>query len=311
MKKLYVLFILAMGFAPALLAQTIEECEATRKSTWPAHYCHCEVGHTEFTTLPLDTVVSDSIWYMGDIDGFSEGITAYIYGDAGVHISLYLNCKSKKVLSKEGIFEGSIDVEPNQIWDISQESLITKLQEAGVSGKVRMCVYPLEPGKEARLFCNPYNKGPHSTCEDLLPAIPGMTFVSSHADDVYVLRRQDIPAEGTMLVSWFKHNGAACQMTIKRGSCHGEVLAEVDLTSQYEITRELLDGNEDLYLQLAHAENTAGRVLLTVKEPTSNPTTGCDDVTAPAVKARLVMGSDGVLYIERGNERYSLTGGKL
>lgn len=286
-----------------------EDCETTRKSAWAPHYCACSCLANQFHSLPLDIALSDSVWYKGSANTLKTGVTAYIYGEVGVHIDLYFNCKTLNVVSNPSqTFVGSVDVEPNNIWDIDEATIAAKLEEAGVTSAVYMCIYPLEEGKEVRLFCNPYNVGPHSTCEDILPVVPGMTFVSSHKDDVYVLRSQDIPSNGTLLVNWFKNSGAACQLTIKRGTCDGPVIAQVDLASAYEISREWLNLGEDLYLQFNHADNTTGRIRVDVKNPAP---TGCDNLVAPNTDARLVLDQSGLLYIERDGVRYTLTGSRL
>lgn len=296
-----------LGVTDESILAKVQECEETRNSNYPVHYCACTHAYQQLLGLPLDIQVSDSLWFKGNIDVFGTGVTAYIYGETGVHIDLYMKCTSKEPISR-GSFVGSVDVEPNNVWDIDEATIAKKLEEAGVITAVRMCIYPLEEGKEARLFCNPYNVGPHSTCEDILPVVPGMTFVSSHKDDVYVLRSQDIPSNGTLLVNWFKNSGAACQLTIKRGTCDGPMIAQVDLASAYEISREWLNLGEDLYLQFNHADNTTGRIRVDVKNPAP---TGCDNLVAPNTDARLVLDQSGLLYIERDGVRYNLTGSRL
>ena len=295
-----------LGVTDESILAKVQECEETRNSNYPVHYCACTHAHQKLAGLPLDIAVSDSLWFKGSVSTFGTGVTAYIYGETGVHIDLYLNCRAKGPISA-GTFVGSVDVEPNNIWDIDEATIAAKLKEAGISSAVYMCIYPLEEGSEARLFCNPYNVGPHSTCDDVLPVVPGMTFVSSHEDDVYVLRPQDVPAEGTLLVNWFKHSGAGCTLTIKRGSCDGPELAQVDLSSVYEISREWLNLGEELYFQLSHKAGTAGRIRVDVKNPAP---TGCDNLVAPKTDARLVL-EKGMLYIERDGVRYSLTGSRL
>lgn len=296
-----------LGVTDESILEKVRQCDTTRNSSYPVHYCACTHAHQKLVGLPLDIQVSDSLWFKGSVSTFGTGVTAYIYGETGVHIDLYLNCRAKGPISK-GTFVGSVDVEPNNIWDIDEATIAAKLAEAGVSSAVYMCIYPLEEGGEARLFCNPYNVGPHSTCEDILPVVPGMTFVSSHKDDVYVLRSQDIPSNGTLLVNWFKNSGAACQLTIKRGTCDGPVIAQVDLASAYEISREWLNLGEDLYFQFNHADNTTGRIRVDVKNPAP---TGCDNLMAPNTDARLVLDQSGLLYIERDGVRYTLTGSRL
>lgn len=299
-----------LGVTDESILEKVRLCEETRDSRLPVHYCACNHASIGILSLPLDVEVSDSLWFKGNIDVFGTGVTAYIYGETGVHIDLYMQCKSKEPISR-GSFVGSVDVEPNNVWDIDEATIAKKLEEAGVTTAVRMCIYPLEEGGEARLFCNPYNVGPHSTCEDILPVVPGMTFVSSHKDDVYVLRSQDIPSNGTLLVNWFKNSGAACRLTIKRGTCDGSVIAQVDLASAYEISREWLNLGEDLYLQFNHADNTAGRIRVDVKESNPSTPTGCDNLMAPNTDARLVLDQSGLLYIERDGVRYTLTGSRL
>jgi hypothetical protein len=156
-----------LGVTDESILAKVQECEETRNSNYPVHYCACTHAHQELEVLPLDIAVSDSLWFRGKVTTFGTGVTAYIYGETGVHIDLYLNCRAKGPISA-GTFVGSVDVEPNNIWDIDEATIAAKLKEAGISSAVYMCIYPLEEGSEARLFCNPYNAASYGYIDDII-----------------------------------------------------------------------------------------------------------------------------------------------
>lgn len=287
----------------------IAACEETRNSNFPAHYCVCTHDYNRFI-FPIDSTLTDSVWYKGGISTFiNQGITAYVYGDCGVRIDLYQNCKTSNPTK-------SYEVEPNQTCDVDGETLQQKLEEAGLGGfqtSLYICVYPLEEGADFRFICNPYNEGPISTCDNPFPVIPGMTFVSSHSGDVYELDPNLIPENSTASIQWTSNS--YCTLEITRGSCDADVLIDASLgaNASYTIDANLLkdarDNNEKIYLHFWD-HYRVGRIRLNVKSNPSTPT-GCDNLIAPNTDARLVLDQSGLLYIERDGVRYTLTGSRL
>lgn len=313
MKKIFTTIFTALLLAtPAVLAnQTASTDCSDWKETYPAHYCKCKYDFNSFR-FPIDSTLTDSVWYKGRVSMFTDqGLTAYVYGDCAVKIDIYQSCKAKVPLY-------AYDVEPNQTCDVDGETLKKKLEENGVSGissPMYICVYPLEENAEFRFICNSYNVGPESTCEDPFPVIPGMTFVSSHVGDVYELDPNSIPENATATIDWTSEG--TCTMEISRGDCYAdpEVIEDLLPNDTRTIDATLLNAarynQEKLYIHFWD-NYSVGRIRLNVTDNStpSNPT-GCDNLTAPTTNARLVLAADGMLYIERDGQRYTLTGSKF
>jgi len=259
MKKFYTIILAALLLAPCASAQT--DCEILRdQNGWPMHYCDCQNDHTKLMALPIDTTITDSIWFKSTLKVFiNSGMTAYLYSETDVYFDIYQRCTTPKTLLDTVIKQ-------NRAFEIDGETLQQKLAENGQSNAnmaIYVCIHPAEEGKSSRVLCYPYGQGPASTCEDILPIVPAMTFVSSHPEDVYELPTTIMPEKGEMRVEWFNHTGA-CLLKVTRGTCDGEVELEAGLDEPYILHNELLqkarENGENLYLHFIHAEGTTGRV---------------------------------------------------
>ena len=102
-------------------------------------------------------------------------------------------------------------------------------------------------------------------------------------------------------------------MKITRAKCDGEVLAEAEIVSKsqpYHIDIDLLkrarEAGERLYLHFSHDASAVGRIRLEEYEKTP---TALVDVNAET-PARMIL-DNGVIYIQRDNQRYTILGNKL
>lgn len=339
MKKIYTIIFAAILLTAPALAQEMPEtvqhapqltCEETQAlKGYPSYYCDCEAQRKtnilafDDETNKFDVVITDTTWYSSNSSLFLSGFTAYLYSDVDVSLTVMQTCKST---SSEQFYLEYV-VSSNQARDITADAIMQKLLEKGVTEPpmmgIRVRIAPAEQGKSSRFICTPYNQGPASTCEDCLPLLPNMVFVSSHDGDVYEIDPQQIPADAeTVNIEWFQTEDYTA-FAILRGSCKSvndvydleydaEDFVELDSGDTYTINPELLNAaranNEKLYLYFGHYGT--GRIRLNVVEKPSGPTTNLDQLTTNTPAAKLVLDANGMLYIVRGNETYTITGQK-
>ena len=306
MKPIYT-FLLSVLFLSTTAMAEQRACDIKREQKgYPMHYCACYEDRTNLGALPIDVTITDSVWFKSTTNIFMDGMTASLYSETDVYFYIYQKCTGGAPLMDTVISS-------NRAFEIDGESLKAKLEANGVSTAnmaIYICIYPKEEGVPSRVLCYPHGEGPASNCdEDILPIIPSMTIVSSNPEDVYELKVKDIPAKGDVIVEWFNSDADYCDLRISLGGCDIEPDVDIEIFNQYKIDRQLLDDalefNESLYLNFSHPDNTTGRIRVSVKAET---TTGCDEVESTTIDARLVLREDGLLYIERDGQGYSLTG---
>ena len=236
------------------------------KDTYPDHYCDCNNPTRIYGLSELqDLNFSDSIWFKTSITTFTEaGMTAYLFSESDVQVDIYQNCRT---FSKAYSFL----VPKNQTRDMDHQTILDKLEQNGVSGlnaAIYVLFYPVEDGADCRLMCYPYNTGPNSTADAPLPMLVGMTYVSSHAYDVYELKAENIPASCALYTQWKEASDLTCNLTITRGSVDGEVVAEHDFldASTYfrfdpNLLAEVRKSGESLYMHYHHDASAAGRII--------------------------------------------------
>ena len=318
MKRIYILTVIlvtAISFIQAEHTATVPDkvsstCEWIRKiSGLPTHYCYClEESHT--FAFPLDIRITEPVWYTATLGDVKQGITAYLYADCEVKIDIYSLCSSDNAMY-------SYTLSPNQTRDINSDAIENKLASMGIEDisdntPVHLEIYPVG-GTGGRVICMPYDQGFHSTCSDCLAIFPEMTIVSSHADDVFYLDPAYIPTDRGLAVSWQGSDATACHLRITRATCDGELLAEADIAAEpYDISINLLErarvDGERLYFHFSHDASTVGRICLLeyeIKTPTALP-----DI-ATTIETQIMIDRTGMMYIRRGNERYTILGNKL
>ena len=237
------------------------------QDSYPDHFCECTHDNIRLSGISglKDLHFSDSIWFRTSSSTFTKaGMTAYLFSESDVQVDIYQTCKTEKKLY-------SFLVPKNQTRDMDHQAILDKMEQyggAGASMVIYVLFYPIEEGADCRLMCYPYNSGPNSTPEDPLPVLVGMTFVSSHAYDVYELTADHIPASCALFTQWQEANNSPCHLTITRGSADGEVIAEYDFlqpTDYYHfdplLLAELRATGESLYMHYTHDAAAAGRII--------------------------------------------------
>ena len=319
MKRIYLLILVMAASmtivwaddAPTSPERVSSACEWLRKMTGlPEHYCICLEDSKTFS-FPLDIKnLKSAVWYSAKLKDVKKGITAYLYADDEVKIDIYLNC----MFSSPSY---SYTLSPNQTRDINSEKIEEKLASAGVTiddnTAVNFKIYPVS-GTVERVICMPYNQGFHSTCSDCLEIFPKMTVVSSNADDVFYLDPAYVTEGKGLKVYWKESNNTPCHLTISLGTCNGDIVADADILSSsqpYYMDETLLNSaramGKKLYLHFTHDAKAVGRIVLKEYE---KATTAIMDVTSEA-EAKIIMDRNGMMYIRRGNERYTILGNKL
>ena len=306
MKRIFTLLLSVVLLSTLVMAEQ-RDCDIKREQKgYPMHYCACYEDRTLLSSLPIDTTITDSVWFKTQSKIFMDGMVASLYSETDVHFYIYQKCTGGKPLF-------DTVVTSNRSFEIDGETLKRKLEENDVSGAnmaIYVCIYPKEEGVPSRLLCYPYGEGAPSNCdEDILPIIPSVPFLSSHPEDVYELNVKNIPQRGDVFVEWFDSDADFCDLRISVGSCDIEPDVDVEIINQYKIDRQLLNDaltfNENLYLNFSHPENTIGHIRVSVKD---NVSTDSEEVEAIATDARLILREDGLLYIERDGRSYSLIG---
>ena len=231
------------------------------------HYCDCNAAQRISDLSGLSNLTfSDSIWFRTGTQTFTEaGMTAYLFSESDVQVDIYQRCESIEKLY-------SFLVPKNQTRDLDKQTIQEKFEQnggsLGMNMAIRVLFYPTEPGAECRLMCYPYNTGPNSTPEAPLPVLVGMTYVSSHAYDVYELQPDRIPASCALFTQWNDANNSSCHLRITRGSTNGTVVAEhdfLDADSYFvfdsQLLKEVRTTGESLYMHYTHDAASAGRII--------------------------------------------------
>ena len=287
----------------------------------PSYYCECKEKNTAFQ-LPMDITINGSNWYKCTLGQLKDGMTAYLYSDCDVTLEVYGDCAFSSP-------DYTHTFEQNQARNMDGDKIVEKvkkkLEEYGMSYSDKMSVYyrisPVGNGT-GRLLCCAYNQGPASTCSDILPLLMSMTFVSSHPNDIFLLTADQLPETDGVRVRW--ESDTNCTLRITRGNCNAEALLEVEVTAgdtyrlPMDLINEVRESADKLYLQFTHPENTVGRIRLSkyTPDPPATPDvpttpTATDQLTHSTTHAQLRMTQNGILYIERAGEKFTILGNRL
>ena len=263
MKKIVHVFLTALlcMATSAIYAQVTEEnCEeSVIANGWPSYYCDCKFNAEAFT-LPLDMQIYDSVWFDAYLSEIADGLSAYLYSDCDMSFDVYIGCTAKSP-KYQAVFE------KNQTNTVNSQTIKEKLDEMGLGNlnqRFYICISPVN-GLGGRLIASAPDKGFPSTCADPLRLFPGMSFLSTDVESVYVIDPSDIEADIDLVIQWVGDNNAPCQLTVTRGACNGTVIEQINITDNNQIFRlsardlELAWENDELfYLHFAHAPNTTG-----------------------------------------------------
>ena len=263
MKKIVYIFLtalLCMATTATYAQVNKENCdEQMIANGWPSYYCDCKYNTQDFI-LPLDMEINDSTWFEAYLSEIADGLSAYLYSDCDMSFDVYIGCTAKSP-KYQAVFE------KNQTNTVNSQTIKEKLDEMGLDNlnqRFYICISPVN-GLGGRLIASALDKGFPSTCADPLRIFPGMSFLSTDVESVYVIDPSDIEADVDLVIQWVGDNNAPCQLTVTRGACNGTVIEQINITDNNQIFRlsardlELAWENDELfYLHFAHAPNTTG-----------------------------------------------------
>lgn len=227
------MMLLLVGGVQALWAQETPDCATTQKKyNYPYFYCDCH--DATWFRFPLDTVISDTTWYKVQFDQIRQGLCAYWFAEGSVTFEIYAFCTSSEP-SIEPMTVGKDRMKEMDATEINQKIDASEKIGDALQGLIpRIRVYPSTPGRSGRVLCYPYNKGPHSTCTDILPVVNGMTYVRNENEDIYELSQTT--GRKQMAIRWKQDTDRPCQVYITRDSCNGtQVLAPITLTDSMHL----------------------------------------------------------------------------
>ena len=329
MKRMYTTLLTAILMASPIFANQLASTDCTGwREGYPSYYCDCQeqtsgAKANRLNAIPFDITVTDTIWYRADISLFLEGFVANLYSDCNITMTIMDKCNTD---STKKMFR-QIEVASNQSREVNIDDIKKMMAEFGLevsSYILRIGIAPSAPGKTSRFICTPYGVGPNSTCEDCLPILPNKESLTSDSGyDVYVYDPSNTDEYTSLKMEWLEPEYFAF-LNVTLGTCDSDPVAEVALfpgeATVYELPKQILDAarenNENLYFHFEwHPDEQVGlrhRLSVTSTKPSdpSNPT-DTESVTTPTVDARLILGSDGMIYILRGNQRYTLMGNRL
>ena len=239
---------------------TPENCsEISAAQGWPSYYCDCKYGYLDFA-LPLDIEISDSTWFKASLSDLSQGLSAYLYSDCNMSFDVFVACTNEEPKYQK-------EFTSNQTNSIDGQTIRERLEEYGYAdGTFYICIAPIY-GFGGRLLVNTQDQGFHTSCDNPLYILPGMSLYSTNATDFYALSPNDIPYGEDVIIHWQGEDNTPSQLTITSYSCDGDLVDQLTLDAShpcYTFSAERIDqawsDDEVFYLQFSHEPNTAGFV---------------------------------------------------
>lgn len=236
-----------------------------KKNHYPAFYCDCHEQSVPFH-FPLDTIITDTTWFQASFNDIRQGLCAYWLAKGSVTFEIYAYCTSH-FPSIEPMTVGK-----DRMKELDATEINEKIEAAGQIGEILtqtvnpyIRVYPNLRGDTGRVFCFPYNQGPQSTCEDILPVVNYMTYVRNEREDVYELPKTTVRKQ--MGFRWKQAAEEDCQLYITRDSCNGElILGPITLSDSMHLwlpdslTMDAAYRNYPLYVHASSDSALAGRL---------------------------------------------------
>ena len=260
MKK--ILIIIALFSTAYTYAQ--QQCEGFLPG-FPDHYCECRATSQVFQ-FPLEIEVTDTMWFSTTMDDLKQGMSAYWFSDCSISMEVYAFCSSN-------IPTITLTVGANQMREMDVTSINKKLEEMGdmaeTMGKLltpRLKVYP--KGGTGHIYCYPYDQGPHSTCENVLPVIPRMTYVCDQTDEVYEIKPSRIASNGAGFIRWKQKDNQPGTIRLTRDSCNGPEIANETLMDSTHVLvlnadtmSALKKAGKSVFIHVTHEPGFTGRMF--------------------------------------------------
>lgn len=227
-------------------------------------FCECEFNSHPFA-FPVDTVIADTTWFTATADDLKRGISAYWFADCSVTMEVYAMC-----VSQEPTF--TLTIGRNQMREMDVTKINKKIEEMGNAAAYlknltpHIRVYP-HNGGSGRVYCYPYDQGPHSVCDDPLEVRAGMTYVCNEAENKYRLPWQNMPASGKAFIAWKQLKNQPADFVLTLDSCNGEEIGRTRLTDSLHVyqfdSAQLVTARKEkreIWLHVNHAKGFTGRV---------------------------------------------------
>lgn len=232
----------------------------------PYYYDDCWYASIPFT-FPLEREIKDTVWYTATLDDIKRGVSASWYSDVSVTIDVYAFCTSK-------IPSFSLTVGPNQLREMEVEKINKKIEEMGEMAQMmaqtltpHIRIYPNNKGK-GTVYCYPYDQGPVSTCNDILPVFAKAANVCSAPSNVYVLTPERMSSYGRGFIVWKQKKNMPATIYVTKDSCNGpEIGRSVLKDSIYVMTLDSVEvkaakqAGKNLYIHVEHPEDYVGRII--------------------------------------------------
>lgn len=233
--------------------------------TSPYYYCECRNTSRPFA-FPLEVEVTDTMWYSATLDDMKQGLSAYWFSDCSITFEIYAFCSSK-------VPSFTMTVNANQMREMSVEMINKKLEEMGDQAEAlgqlltpRIRVYP--NGGSGTVFCYPYDQGPASTCDSLLPVIPGMTYVCDRDTEVYELKPEKISSYGRGFIRWKQKKNQPGTIWLTEGSCNGTEIGRAQLSDSLHVfvldsvrMKAAKKAGNSVFVHVAHDSTYVGRIM--------------------------------------------------
>ncbi len=231
----------------------------------PYYYCDCKENSSVFA-FPVETEVTDTVWYTASIDDLKQGISAYWFADCAVTMEVYAFC-----MSKEPTFTWTVGGNQMRDWDYLK--IGKKLDEMGETAKMlaqtlqpHIRIYPHNGGK-GKVYCYPYDQGPQSTCQDPLPLRPRMTYVCDKPQNSYRMESKLIAKSGKAFILWKQKQSKPCDIRLTIDSCNGEEIGRAIMSDSLHVyqpdttwLKKAREENRPVWLHVSHEEGYAGRI---------------------------------------------------
>lgn len=270
----HLLYILLLFTATCLYAQQPapqqfqDDCPG-KLPTSPYYYCQCRNTSIPFV-FPMIVEVRDTMWFSATIDDMSRGLCAYWFADCSITLEVFAFCTSKVPTITMTIGE-------NRMREMDIEEIQAKLDQMGDQAQLlgqlltpRMRVYPNKTGGKTggTVYCYPYDQGPVSTCDSILPLIPGMTFVCDQAEEVYELQPSRISSQGLGFIRWKQKDNLPGTIRLTTDSCNGPEVANATLADSMHVMvldsavmKQIKTAGKNVYVHVSHDSSYVGRIL--------------------------------------------------
>lgn len=251
-----------MWFIVLLLAVCVNFTQAQN----PYYYDDCWNRSTPFA-FPMERVIKDTMWFTATIDDIKQGISASWYSDVSVTMEVYAFCTSK-------VPSFTLTVGPNQMREMEVEKINKKLEEMGDMAQMmaqtltpHIRIYPHNKG-QGIVYCYPYDQGPHSTCDTLLPVFVNKTNVCSSVDNVYELIPTRMSSYGRGFIVWKQKKNMPATIYITTDSCNGPEMQRAQLTDSLHVmildsvtVKAMKKAQKSLYIHVEHPQGYVGRMI--------------------------------------------------